>query len=61
MADGFFSKEYATRIIEALRAETYRPTPVRHTYIRKANGRMRTLGLPIFTDEPVQEVMRMIL
>ena len=59
-ADGF-SEEYVTRIIEALRAESYRPTPVRRTYIQKANGKMRPLGLPTFTDKLVQEVMRMIL
>lgn len=59
-ADGF-SEEYVTRIIEALRMETYRPTPVRRTYIQKANGKMRPLGLPTFTDKLVQEVMRMIL
>ena len=59
-ADGF-SEEYVTRIIEALRTESYRPTPVRRTYIQKANGKMRPLGLPTFTDKLVQEVMRMIL
>ena len=59
-ADGF-SEEYVTRIIDALRSETYRPKPVRRTYIQKSNGKMRPLGLPTFTDKLVQEVMRMIL
>lgn len=59
-ADGF-SEEYVARIIEALRTESYRPTPVRRTYIQKANGKMRPLGLPTFMDKLVQGVMRMIL
>lgn len=32
-ADGF-SEEYVERIIEALRTETYRPKPVRRSYIQ---------------------------
>ena len=59
-ADGF-SEEYVTRIIEALRTEKFVPKPVRRTYIEKANGKMRPLGLPTFTDKLVQEVIRMIL
>lgn len=59
-ADGF-SEEYVTKIIDALKNETYRPKPVRRTYRKKPNGKMRPLGLPTFTDKLVQEVMRMIL
>ena len=46
-ADGF-SKDYVTRIIESLKNGTYSPNPVRRTYIKKANGKMRPLGLPPF-------------
>ena len=59
-ADGF-SETYVAKIIEALKAGSYTPSPVRRTYIRKANGKMRPLGLPTFTDKLVQEAIRMIL
>ena len=59
-ADGF-SEDYVTRIIESLKNGTYSPNPVRRTYIKKANGKMRPLGLPTFSDKLVQDVIRMIL
>lgn len=59
-ADGF-SEIYIENIIEALKNETYQPKPVRRTYIKKSNGKMRPLGLPIFPDKLIQEAIRMIL
>ena len=59
-ADGF-SEIYIENIIEALKNEMYQPKPVRRTYIKKSNGKMRPLGLPVFTDKLIQEVIRMIL
>ncbi|MBE5077721.1 reverse transcriptase domain-containing protein [Anaerotignum lactatifermentans] len=59
-ADGF-SEIYIENIIEALKNEMYQPKPVRRTYIKKSNGKMRPLGLPIFTDKLIQEAIRMIL
>lgn len=59
-ADGF-SEDYVQRLIETLKDESYRPSPVRRTYIDKGNGKMRPLGIPTFTDKLVQEAMRMIL
>ena len=59
-ADGF-SEDKVNAIIEALKSGTYKPKPVRRTYIKKKNGKMRPLGLPTFTDKLVQDVIRMIL
>src|SRR5260370_32556402 len=49
-------------IIEALRYERYRWTPVKRTYIEKKHStKKRGLGLPTWSDKLLQEVIRLIL
>ena len=58
--DGF-SLEAIREIIQEMRTEQFRFKPVRTTFIPKANGKMRKLGIPCVRDKIVQEVMHMIL
>src|SRR5438270_1261578 len=55
------SLEKINTIIEALRYERYQWLPARRTYIPKKNGKKRPLGMPVWSDKLVQEVIRMLL
>jgi group II intron reverse transcriptase/maturase len=55
------SRQKIEDIIELLRNERFKWSPVRRTLIPKGNGKTRPLGIPTWTDKLLQEVMRSIL
>lgn len=59
-ADGMSVKKI-DGIIEQLRYERWRWTPMRRVEIPKKNGKTRPLGIPTWSDKILQEVVRSIL
>ena len=59
-ADGM-SEDKIHKITGAMRAERYRFSPARRTFIPKKNGKMRPLGMPTWSDKLVAEVVRLLL
>lgn len=55
------SQERVSHLIQLLKDGHYEPKPARRTYIPKANGKMRSLGIPTGDDKLVQEVVRILL
>jgi group II intron reverse transcriptase/maturase len=55
------SLEKIDTIIAALRTERYQWKPARRLYILKRNGKKRPLGLPVWSDKLLAEVIRLIL
>ena len=55
------SMERIQATIADLRASRFKPTPVRRTYVEKANGNLRPIGIPSFEDKLLQTVAKFIL
>lgn len=54
-------EENLDNLIERMKKFSYKPLPVRRTYIPKLDGKLRPLGIPTYEDKLVQGVMANIL
>ena len=66
--DGITKEEYdknlssnIDNLLDRMRKFSYKPKPVRKTYIPKSNGKLRGLGIPCYEDKLVQGAMADVL
>lgn len=66
--DGITKEEYEKNLetnienlLTRMKRFSYRPKPVRKTYIPKSNGKLRGLGIPCYEDKLVQRAMADVL
>ena len=66
--DGMTKEEYEKNLernienlLTRMKRFSYRPRPVRKTYIPKSNGKLRGLGIPCYEDKLVQGAMADVL
>ncbi len=55
------SREKIKTMIDLIRQERWRWTPVKRVYIPKKSGKLRPLGLPSWSSKVMQEVVRQLL
>ena len=54
-------QEFLGQVRAALKAGTYRPSPVRQVMIPKGGGKLRRLGIPTVADRVVQAAVKAVL
>ena len=54
-------EENLDNLIKRMKKFSYKPLPVRRTYIPKVNGKLRPLGIPAYEDKLVQGIMADVL
>lgn len=53
--------ENINNLIKRMKSFSYRPKPVKRTYIPKSNGKFRPLGIPCYEDKLVQGCMAHVM